>query len=263
MKADKSLGQHFLRDAEVLADIAALTDVEHSGGVLEIGPGEGALTAYLVRAGRVVKAIDADVRAVGTLRARFGDKIDVVLGDAVTADLGALLPVGGTSLPVIVGNLPYNAASAIHRRVLGLGGRIARAVFMFQKEVAERIVSGPRGRDYGTPSILTAVSAKAYLVREVPPEAFSPRPKVDSAVVLVEPRKDPLVPSAELEAFGDFLGEVFRHRRKTLANALSDRARAALDAVGIDPKRRAEEVSPEELVAMWRTWQSIAESPRA
>lgn len=251
MKADKRLGQHFLRDAEVLADIAAIADVGRSAGALEIGPGEGALTAWLLRAGKPVRAIEADARAVEALKARFGGALEVALGDATRDDLGALLPVG-EGQAVVVGNLPYNAASMIHRRVLALGDRIARAVLMFQKEVALRLVAGPGTRDYGVPSILTAVSAKAWIVREVPPEAFAPRPKVDSAVVLIEPLKAPLVGRDELEGFGDFVGKAFQQRRKTLGNAMADR-REVLERVGIDLGRRAEELGPEVWVTLWET----------
>lgn len=249
MKADKRLGQHFLRDAAVLEDIAAIADVGHSVGALEIGPGEGALTAWLLRAGKPVRAIDADPRAVEALRLRFGSALEVVLGDATRDDLGALLPLG-EGKAVVVGNLPYNAASMIHRRVLALGDRIARAALMFQKEVALRLVARPGTGDYGVPSILTAVSAKAWIVREVPPEAFSPRPKVDSAVVLVEPLAAPLVKKEELEGFGDFVGKAFQQRRKKLGNAMVGQ-REVLERCGIDLGRRAEELGPEMWVALW------------
>ena len=247
MKADKRLGQHFLRDAEVLADIAAVSDVERSTGALEIGPGEGALTAWLLKSGKPVVALEADARAVATLKARFGEALDVRLGDATRDDLGALLPASGG---VVVGNLPYNAASIIHRRVLALGARVARSVLMFQKEVALRLVARPGVHDYGVPSIITAVSARAWIVREVGPEAFVPRPKVDSAIVLIEPLATPLIPDAELEVFGDFVGKAFQQRRKTLGNAMSNQ-KELLAAAGIALTRRAEELAPEVWVDLW------------
>ncbi|HRE91028.1 MAG TPA: 16S rRNA (adenine(1518)-N(6)/adenine(1519)-N(6))-dimethyltransferase RsmA [Myxococcota bacterium] len=250
MRAEKSLGQHFLRDTRVLEDIAAITDVAHSDGCLEIGPGEGALTAFLVSSGKgkPIVAIDPDPRAIAAVTQRFGGEVRAVLGDATKDDLAALLP-GPRS--VVVGNLPYNAASLIHRRVLALGTRVSRAVLMFQKEVALRLVAVPKTRDYGIPSIVTQVAATAYIVREVGPECFAPRPKVDSAVVLVEPRPEPLVAVSELEVFGDFLAKAFQQRRKTLGNALGER-RSLLEVVGIDPTRRAEELSVEEWVALYR-----------
>jgi 16S rRNA (adenine1518-N6/adenine1519-N6)-dimethyltransferase len=257
MKADKSLGQHFLRDIGVLEDIAAVTDVRTSGGCLEIGPGEGALTAFLVKSagGLPVVAIDPDQRAVDMVRERFGGRVEVVLGDATRDDLGALLPGVDGKKPVIVGNLPYNAASIIHRRVLALGDRIARAVLMFQREVALRLVAVPKTRDYGIPSILTQVVATAYLVREVGPECFSPMPKVDSAVVLIEPRAAPLVSPADLEDFGDFVARAFQQRRKTLGNSMGDR-KALLERVGVDPMKRAEEVAPEVWVALFAAFRA-------
>ncbi|MFO0746837.1 MAG: 16S rRNA (adenine(1518)-N(6)/adenine(1519)-N(6))-dimethyltransferase RsmA [Myxococcota bacterium] len=248
LRPEKALGQHFLRDPEVLADIAAIADGKHSGGILEIGPGEGALTAFLVEAGVPLVAIDKDPRALAAIAERFGGRVRGVLGDAATDDLGALLPGPGA---VIVGNLPYNAASAIHRRVLALGTRVARAVLMFQREVALRLVAGPGSREYGIPSILTAVAARSWMVRDVPPQAFTPPPKVQSAVVLVEPLATPLVAPADLEAFAAFLGTVFQQRRKTLANALGAK-RHALEAVGIDGRLRAEQVGPEAFIRLWR-----------
>jgi 16S rRNA (adenine1518-N6/adenine1519-N6)-dimethyltransferase len=252
VKADKRLGQHFLRDPEVLADIAAVADVGRSAGALEIGPGEGALTAWLLRAGRPVVALEQDERAIAELAARFGGEGLVVHhGDATTADLAALLPRAEGQRAVVVGNLPYNAASLIHRRVLALGyRRVARSVLMFQKEVALRLVAGPGGRDYGVPSVLTAVVARAWIVREVPPTAFSPRPKIDSAVVLIEPRAEPLVGEDELEAFAGFVGRAFQQRRKTLANAMSGE-RELLEARGLE-KLRAEALGPETWVSLWR-----------
>lgn len=259
MRAEKSLGQHFLRDVRVLEDIAAITDVAHSGGCLEIGPGEGALTAFLVSTagGRPIVAIDPDPRAIAAVTTRFGGVVKAVLGDATRDDLGALLPGPGA---VVVGNLPYNAASLIHRRVLALGTRVARAVLMFQKEVALRLVARPSTREYGIPSILTQVVATAYVVREVGPECFSPRPKVDSAVVLIEPRPEPLVAFEDLERFGDFLGLAFQQRRKTLSNSMGER-RYLLEVVGIASTRRAEELSIEEWVALFRAFEASAPTP--
>lgn len=243
-----------MRDTRVLEDIAAIADVGHSGGCLEIGPGEGALTAFLVKGaqGKKVIAIDPDPRAIAAVTTRFAGAVHAVLGDATQDDLAALLP---GPKAVVVGNLPYNAASLIHRRVVALGDRISRAVLMFQKEVALRLVAVPKTRDYGIPSIVTQAAATAFIVREVGPECFSPRPKVDSAVVLVEPRATPLVAFTELERFGDFLALAFQQRRKTLGNAMGER-RVLLEQVGIAPTRRAEELSVEEWVALFRAHES-------
>lgn len=254
MKPVKALGQHFLRDAEVLADIAALTDPTHATRVVEIGPGEGALTAFLVGHSTPVFALEKDPRALEVLAARFGDALAVSLGDATGPDLDALVAVDGA---VVVGNLPYNVGSMILRRLLALPPSWKRAVLMFQREVAARVVATENSRVYGIPSVLTRVRAKAWLVREVPPSAFEPPPKVDSAVILLEPLAEPLVPPAEFAAFERFLDRAFAMRRKTLGNVLKAE-RAQLDALGIDPTRRAETLSPEDFVRLWRACEATA-----
>lgn len=256
MKANKRLGQHFLRDPEVLADIAALADTARTAGVLEIGPGEGALTAFLVRAGRPVVALEKDARAVAELASRFGDRVRVVEGDALIDDLAALLPpVTDGRLPVVVGNLPYNVGSAIYRRLLTLRGRVARLVLMLQREVALRLVAPAGGREYGIPSVVTGLLAKAWLVRDVPPAAFAPPPKVDSSVVLVELDPHPPLGLDELDAFDRFLTTMFHNRRKTLGNALAETP-CDLAMFGISPTERVEQLSPELLLRIFRAWPS-------
>ncbi|TNF30797.1 MAG: ribosomal RNA small subunit methyltransferase A [Deltaproteobacteria bacterium] len=251
MKANKRLGQHFLRDPEVLADIAAIADVERSAGVLEIGPGEGALTAFLARSGRPVVALEKDARAVAELGERFGDRVRVVEGDALTADLKALLPSAEGALPVVVGNLPYNVGGAIYQRLLTLRGAVSRMVLMLQREVAVRLIAQPKTRAYGIPSVVTALLAKAWLVRDVPPRAFAPPPKVESSIVLVELLPDPPLTLDELDAFDRFLVRMFHNRRKTLGNSL-DGSGVDLDAAGIARTARIEELDPSTLLALFR-----------
>lgn len=259
MKANKRLGQHFLRDPEVLAEIAAIADTERSAGVLEIGPGEGALTAFLARSGRPVVVLEKDSRAVAELGVRFGDRVRVVEGDALTADLAGLLPAAeGGTLPVIVGNLPYNVGGAIYQRLLTLRGAVSRMVLMLQREVALRLVAEPKTRAYGIPSVVTALLTKAWLVRDVPPRAFSPRPKVDSSIVLVEVLTDPPVALDEIAAFNRFLTRIFHNRRKTLGNALEG-AGVDLEAAGIPRTARVEQLDPSTLLALFRA----AEPPDA
>jgi 16S rRNA (adenine1518-N6/adenine1519-N6)-dimethyltransferase len=252
MRADKSLGQHFLQDVEVLREITDVADVGRSSGVLEIGPGEGALTAFLVRAGRPVHAIERDPRAIAAVTERLGSLVQITEGDALEVDLGTLLPapVEGLDLPVVVGNLPYNIGTAIYRNVLGLRGRISRAVLMLQREVAERIVAQPSTRAYSPLTALTALTARAWILRIVPPTAFRPRPKVDSAVLLVEGRPDARLALEEVEGFLGVAHSLFRLRRKTLVHAAIDAA--ALEAVGLDLGQRPEDVDPETLLALYR-----------
>ena len=251
MKPDKRLGQHFLRDAGILEEIAALTDVRDSSGVLEIGPGEGALTAFLARAGRPIVAIDRDPRAEETLRDRFGGKVRFVLGDALEVDLGALLPASTSDhLPVIAGNLPYNVGTAIYRRLLTLNGRVSRIVLMLQREVAHRIAATHGSREYGVLSVLTTLTARALLVRDVPPEAFFPPPKVHSSVLYVDFPGAGQLKVEEHDAFARFVGRFFQMRRKKISKVLSDVD--ILREFGIDPGQRAESVPAATYLALFR-----------
>lgn len=251
MRAQKRLGQHFLCDPGVLQEISEVADPARSGGVLEIGPGEGALTAFLVRSRRPVVAIDADARAVAAVADRLGDAVHLVHGDALQVDLGALLPATDDGLlPVVVGNLPYNAGTAIYRRLLLLERRVCRLVLMFQKEVADRIVAAPGSKAYGVLSVLTALCARAWPVCEVGPEAFRPRPKVRSTVILVEPLETPLIEADEHAALTAFVGRLFQARRKTLLNVLG--GQAVVEAHGLDGGARPETLSPETLLRLYR-----------
>ena len=152
--------------------------------------------------------------------------------------------------PVIAGNLPYNVGTAIYRRILDLRQQISRAVLMLQLEVAERIVARPSTRDYCPLAALTTLTARAWIVRRVPPSAFRPRPKVDSAVILMEPRADPQLAPEEVEGFMSVAHSVFRLRRKTLTHAPI--ASEALEAVGLSLKQRPEDVDPETMLALYR-----------
>jgi 16S rRNA (adenine1518-N6/adenine1519-N6)-dimethyltransferase len=252
MKPDKRLGQHFLRDASVLEEIAALADVTQSVGVLEIGPGEGALTAFLVRSKRPVVAIDRDPRAAVALSERLGQAVTFVLGDALDVDLEAHLPyASGDQLPVVVGNLPYNVGTAIYRRLLGLRGKVSRMVLMLQKEVAHRICAAPGSRTYGMLSVVTALSARAMLVRDVPPGAFFPPPKVTSSLIYVDfPEGLPLAPHEHKE-FSNFVGRFFQMRRKKLSRVIRDPS--ICSQFGIDPDHRPEVLAPETYLALFRS----------
>ena len=253
MKPNTRLGQHFLVDGHILSEISAVADVTRSCGVLEIGPGEGALTAFLVQAGLPVVAIDMDPRAIHAVRARLGDAVQLVEGDALEADLGSLLPTAEDARygPVVVGNLPYNVGSAIYRRLLTeLGPRIDRMVLMLQREVAQRIVATPGTKAYGMLSILTFFRANAWSVLDVPPSAFRPPPKVHSSVLLIEPHRDPLLDHQELEGLMRFTARLFQARRKVLSNAFPNRE--LLLALDIDPRVRPECLSPEKILSLYR-----------
>jgi 16S rRNA (adenine1518-N6/adenine1519-N6)-dimethyltransferase len=188
--------------------------------VVEIGPGRGALTEKLLqRADRVV-AIELDYSLVDQLRQKFAGepRLEVVHADALATDLSQW-----GDAPV-AGNLPYYAATAIIGETIRLRAR--RAVFLIQKEVADRLVAQPRTREYGYLTVATQLFAEARLLFGVKPGAFRPPPKVDSAVVLLTPRSDPWDmgdwDTEGITAFLSFLGRCFQHKRKTLRNNLAE-----------------------------------------
>ncbi|MGA2116047.1 MAG: 16S rRNA (adenine(1518)-N(6)/adenine(1519)-N(6))-dimethyltransferase RsmA [Bryobacteraceae bacterium] len=209
--ARQRLGQHFLRNGAILERIAAAACPQSEVAVVEIGPGRGALTEKLLARAQRVVAIELDAELVRYLRRKFAgeSRLEMVEGDALSADLEQW-----GSVP-IVGNLPYYAATPILERAIRL--KPPRAVFLIQKEVAERLVAQPGQRAYGYLTLATALFASARLLFEVKPGAFVPPPAVDSAVVLLEPRA--VVP----EAGGvlELISHAFRHKRKTLRNNLA------------------------------------------
>jgi 16S rRNA (adenine1518-N6/adenine1519-N6)-dimethyltransferase len=212
--------------------------------VVEIGPGRGALTAKLLeRAGRVV-AIELDAHLVDHLRRKFAGepRLEIVHQDVLETNLAQWGPAP------IAGNLPYYISSPILERVTRVGPQ--RAVFLLQREVAERLVAAPGTRDYGFLTVQTAARMEARLLFAVKPAAFHPPPKVDSAVVLLEPREPPDV--GEVDAFLKFVAQCFRHKRKTLRNNLAEVYGKELVDSWPEAGRRAEQLSLEQFAEMYR-----------
>ena len=222
--ARQKLGQHFLIRESVLNRIAAAACPEPQELVIEIGPGRGALTRKLLeRAARVV-AIEVDPYLADRLRHQYASepRLEVVEGDALDIDLARW------GHAPIAGNLPYYIASPILERAME--ARPPRAVFLIQKEVADRLVAHPGSREYGYLTVRTAFFASAQRLFEVKPAAFHPPPKVDSAVVLLRPHAAPPA-VADARAFLGFVSRCFQHKRKTLRNNLADRyGKEAVDA---------------------------------
>lgn len=215
------------------------------GAVIEIGPGRGALTAKLLeRASRVI-AIEVDPHLAAHLRTRFAGepRLEIVQGDVLATDL-----TQWGRLPV-VGNLPYYITSPILEKTVRLGA--PRAVFLIQKEVAERLVAAPGSRDYGFLTVATALFATTRLLFEVQAAAFHPPPKVDSAVVLLEPRAVGWG-IEEPEDFFRFVGLCFRQKRKTLRNNLAETYGKELVGAWPEAGLRAEQIPMEGFVAMYR-----------
>jgi 16S rRNA (adenine1518-N6/adenine1519-N6)-dimethyltransferase len=255
-RAKKRLGQHFLSDPRLLGRIADALGATRDDTVIEIGPGRGALTkALLERAGRVT-AIELDRELVPILREKWADdaRFSLVEGDVLEQDLGAL--AGGPYL--LAGNVPYNITTPILFHAMRRP-RPARAVYLVQREVADRIVAPPGGEDYGALSVNVQALAKAELLFGVPAGAFSPPPKVESAVVRITPREDPVITEAEEEPFRLLVQGAFGLRRKQLRRVLRtlwDLDAVAADAVlaraGVDGDARPEVLSAEEFARLLR-----------
>lgn len=238
--ARQKLGQHFLTRRDILARLAEAACPLREPLVIEIGPGRGALTEFLLeRADRVV-AIELDSALAAGLRERF-PQVEVVEADVLETGLSQWGPAA------VAGNLPYYIASPILDRVFAMGGALRRAVVLVQLEVAERLVAKPGARDYGFLSVKTQCSSEPEILFRVPPGAFSPPPKVESAAVRLEPR--PVMEGAA--GFLEFAGRCFGHKRKTLRNNLRPfygRQVEEWPEAGL----RAEQISVEGLVGIWR-----------
>lgn len=258
-RARKRFGQHFLEPAWVDKLIAALA-VAPDDVFLEIGPGRGALTRPLAgRAGRVV-AVEIDRDLAGSLTAAAPPHVRVVEADFLRVNLGELLRDERTPVRV-VGNLPYNISSPILFKLLDAaddGRRFRDATLMLQKEVADRLAAPPGSRDYGSLAIQAGLGATVDRLLTLPPGAFRPPPKVTSAVVRLTfhpPRED----VGDRQLFERIVRGMFLLRRKTLLNALKPvgdaLGRSAADAIAradIDPARRPESLTLEEIARLTR-----------
>jgi 16S rRNA (adenine1518-N6/adenine1519-N6)-dimethyltransferase len=239
------LGQHFLIKGSVLDRIVAAACPVPQDLVIEIGPGRGALTEKLLRRAARVVAVEMDPYLAGHLRRKFAaePRLEIIEGDVLETDLTRW------GRAVLAGNLPYYITSPI----LDLASRLSppRAVFLIQKEVAERLVAAPGTRTYGYLTLATAVWAQARLLFEVKPGAFHPPPQVDSAVVLLEPRSLP--PGiGDRERFLAFVAQSFRHKRKTLRNNLGEVYGRELVDAWPEARLRAEQLTLQQFVEMYR-----------
>ena len=257
LSARKSLGQNFLLDLNLTAKIARQAGDLSVCDVLEVGPGPGGLTRALLHEGaRKVLAIEKDARCLPMLddiSARYPGRLEVINADALTVDVSKHL-----TPPVrVVANLPYNVGTELLIRWLTPATWPPfwdSLTLMFQKEVAERIVAQPGGKAYGRLAILTQWRAKARIVMEISPQAFTPPPKVTSAVVHIEKRDQMLFPADEA-MLTRVVAQAFGQRRKMLRaslKGLSPNIEDILNSVGIPPTERAENVSIEGFCALAR-----------
>jgi 16S rRNA (adenine1518-N6/adenine1519-N6)-dimethyltransferase len=252
LDARRSLGQHFLLDANLTARIVRLAGDLDGRNVIEVGPGPGGLTRALLASGAAsITAIELDPRAVAAieeLAASAGGRLHVITADAMTVDLPALVEPPRQ----VVANLPYNIASPLLVRWLRQAAAFERLTLMFQQEVAERICATPGGADYGRLSVLAQWICDVALVQRIPPAAFVPPPKVWSAVVRFTPhaQQPDVATFARMERL---TAVAFGQRRKMLRGALKPLGgEALLRAAGIAPERRAETLTIAEFEQLLR-----------
>ncbi len=257
-KTKKSLGQNFLKDEGVIEEIAESCGCSKEDTIVEIGPGLGVLTDELSkRAGRVI-AVELDDRLIPILRTKFAlrENVEIVHSDILKYDWqDAIDKAADSGVLRIAGNLPYYITTPILLGILEKNVPAKTITVMVQKEVADRIVADPGGKDFGVLSVSLQYYSKARKVLDVPSECFEPRPKVDSAVVVLELKDQRPLPKEEEPRFFRLVKQAFSQRRKTLLNSLTgfegmskEDVESLLNKAGIDPKRRAETLSVEEYI---------------
>lgn len=254
LSASKALGQNFLFDSQLLDRIARVPGDLEGREVFEVGPGPGGLTRALLQAGAKVTAVERDRRcipALAELSEAFPGKLTVIEGDALEVDAPSLF----AGKPHIASNLPYNVGTALTVGWLSATWQPwwASLTLMFQKEVAERIVAAPGTGAYGRLAVLAQWRSSAKIAMPVHRSAFTPPPKVMSAVVHIVPGEEPA--GVKLAVLEKLTGAAFGQRRKMLRQSLKAVSGAveAAESIGIDPTRRAETVSVDEFVALART----------
>ena len=243
--AKRSLGQNFLVDGSVIANIIAAFNADDDDAVVEIGPGRGALTEHLVGTAGSVAVIEFDNNLAAQLRERFRDaaNFEIVERDVLEVDFHEL--VSGRPLRLIA-NLPYNISTAVLQKLFDQRDVFSDCVLMFQREVADRITAAPGSTDRGYLTVLTEAYFKVTHLFDVPPDAFLPPPKVWSSVIRLVPSQTVVSRPHEFRAL---VAAAFAQKRKTIANNLktfSPVYAAALEKAEIDPRRRAETLTLDE-----------------
>lgn len=264
LRAKRGMSQNFLVSRSAVEKIAEALALAEGETVIELGPGLGTLTGALLRQGAHVIAIDADRDMLDVLAKEFADlpSLDARFGDASTLDLLAVLPsLAEGGRVAVAGNLPYAVTGAIFRRLVAQHAQVSRAVLMVQREVRDRLIAEAGIKQYGALTVFTRGVFDVRSVCVVPAGAFHPAPKVDSAVVELRPRAQPI--DVDDKTFSAIVRASFEARRKTLRNALlrvreAEHVDAALGEAGIDGKRRGETLTVEEFATLAGKFDALA-----
>jgi len=255
-RSKKSLGQNFLVDENLLQKIVALAELGPDDLVLEIGPGLGNLTRYLVKKAKKVFALELDRELVHRLKYKiWAQNLEVMEADILKFDFREL---GADKKIKVISNLPYNISTQIIFRLLESPGFFSELYLMLQKEVAERVVARPHTRDYGILSVIVQLLSAPEILFRIGPQAFRPRPKVDSALVKFRVLESPRFAVADYADFKKVVKACFHLRRKMIINSLAgsglglekEDLEQMLAGAGISPRARAEEIELERLVRL-------------
>ena len=244
----KRFGQNFLTDQNVLHEIIRVIAPADSDTMVEIGPGQGAMTALLLPHLAQLHVVEIDRDLVAMLQKKFSpDKLILHAGDALQFDFSTLQPAQGKLR--IVGNLPYNISSPLLFHLARYAPLVEDQHFMLQKEVVQRMVAPPGGKDYGRLSVMLQWRYQMEMLFVVPPQAFDPPPKVDSAIVRMRPLASPL--ACEQTKLEQVVMQAFSQRRKVIRNSLGGMfTEQQLILAGIDPQARPETIALEKYVAL-------------
>ena len=249
----KRFGQNFLHDQQVIDRIIASLAPQPSDLVVEIGPGQAALTRPLLKSGAKLHLIEIDRDLVSRLRKQFSDHANITIHacDALKANLPEI--TSGNPFRLI-GNLPYNISTPLIFHVLQWHKQIVDMHFMLQKEVVDRMAAVPGSRRYGRLSVMTQFRCKVTPLFDVLPESFTPVPRVSSSIVRLQPLREPPADTGSYKDFERVVAAAFSQRRKTLRNSLSNYLTAEqIRANDIDPGQRAEQLSLAQFAALARS----------
>jgi 16S rRNA (adenine1518-N6/adenine1519-N6)-dimethyltransferase len=254
----KGWGQHFLVDRNILDKVIRTAQVEKGDVVLEVGPGLGEMTLALARLAKHVIAVEIDPKLVEILKKKLADcpNVDVVKGDILTINFRKIDFREGQKIKVVA-NLPYQISTPLLFHFIELKEFFSTLTLMLQKEVAERMVAPPGGKEYSPLSIFVQLFLDASIRFFIKPSAFSPPPKVESAVVQMVWKERPMIETNDEEWFKKVVKACFGYRRKTLVNALKhseltlpESIESRIEKIGIDPRRRPETLTIQEFASL-------------
>ena len=244
MQAKKRFGQNFLQDPGIIAQIIDAIRPQTHQMLVEIGPGRGALTEHLARGHQPFSVIELDRDLIPGLRQKLPDSVNIIEADVLKYDFSHF------SMPLfVVGNLPYNISTPLLFKLFEQTPKPERMIFMLQREVVNRLVANPGSKAYGRLSVMAQYHCRVTKVLDVPSNAFNPAPKVDSAVVELQPHRTQVHDTTEPKLLSEVLVSAFGKRRKTLRNALSHLITAEeLSSMDIDPTLRAEALTVKQFI---------------